>query len=57
MAIEARIRELGLRHRSLDNLIEDEFRHPATDDIRLRALKRQKLRIKEEMESLRGRMN
>lgn len=57
MAIEARIRELGLRHRSLDNLIEDEFRHPATDDLRLRQLKRQKLRLKEEMEALRGRAN
>jgi len=57
MAIEARIRELGLRHRSLDNLIEDEFKHPATDDVKLRQLKRQKLRLKEEMEALRGRMN
>jgi hypothetical protein len=57
MAIEARIRELGLRHRSLDSMIEDEFRHPASDDLRLRQLKRQKLRLKEEIDALRGRAN
>ena len=57
MAIEARIRELGLKHRSLDSLIEHEIRHPASDDVRITALKRQKLRLKEEMETLRGQAN
>jgi hypothetical protein len=57
MALEARIRELGSRHQSLEDAIQDEMRRPAADDIRLRELKRQKLRLKEEMESLRGQMH
>ena len=54
MAIEARIRELDARHRSLEELIEDEASHLSSDDLRVRELKRQKLRLKEEMESLRS---
>jgi hypothetical protein len=55
MAIEARIRELGVRHQSLERAIQDEMARPAADDDRLRDLKRQKLRLKEEMESLKAR--
>ncbi len=54
MAIEARIRELGSRHEHLDRAIQDEASRPAADEIRLRELKRRKLKLKEEMESLRG---
>jgi hypothetical protein len=54
MAIEARIRELGARHQSLEREIEDELSRPAADSDRLRALKRQKLRLKEEIESLKA---
>ena len=54
MAIEARIRELGVRHQSLERAIEDEVSRPAADAIRLRELKRKKLRLKEEMESLKS---
>ena len=53
MAVEARIRELGSRHQSLEDAIQDELRRPAGDDIRLQELKRQKPRLKEEMEALR----
>ncbi len=54
MAIDARIRELGSRHQNLERMIEDELRSPATDTLRLRTLKRQKLRLKDEMENLRA---
>ena len=54
MATDARIRELGSRHQVLERMIEDEMRSPATDTLRLRTLKRQKLRLKDEMESLRA---
>ena len=54
MAIDARIRELGVRHQSLERAIEDEVSRPAADAIRLRDLKRKKLRLKEEMESLKS---
>ncbi len=54
MAIEARIRELDSRHQSLERLIEEEMTHPGSDDLRVGELKRQKLRLKEEMEALRS---
>ena len=54
MAMEARIRELDARHQSLERLIEEEQSHPSADDLRVRELKRQKLKLKEEMEALRG---
>src|SRR5690606_17183338 len=57
MAVEARIRELGSRHQSLEHAIQDELRRPAANEVRLQELKRQKLRLKEEMESLRGRIH
>ena len=54
MAIEARIRELDARHQSLEKLIEEEMNHPSADDLEVRELKRQKLKLKEEMEALRA---
>ena len=57
MAIEARIRELGVRHQSLERAIQDELARPAADADRLKDLKRQKLRLKEEMETLRSRVH
>jgi hypothetical protein len=57
MAIEARIRELGVRHQTLERAIQDELSRPAADDVRLKDLKRQKLRLKEEMESLRAQVH
>ncbi len=55
MAIEARIRELGKKRLSLERAIEDEVRRPAADAIRVGELKRQKLRLKEEITSLQSR--
>jgi hypothetical protein len=52
MALESRIRELSVRHQSLERAIEDEISRPAADATRLTTLKRQKLRLKEELESL-----
>jgi len=57
MAVEARIRELGSRHQSLEAEIEEEMRRPSYDDMRLKELKRQKLRLKEEMEQLRSKLH
>ncbi|MBS0409389.1 MAG: DUF465 domain-containing protein [Proteobacteria bacterium] len=57
MAIDARIRELGMRHQTLDREIQDEASRPSCDDVRLMQLKRQKLRLKEQMETLRSRMH
>ena len=57
MAIEARIRELGMRHRTLEREIQDEISRPYADDVRLMELKRQKLRLKEQMKPLRSRVH
>lgn len=56
MALESRIRELDARHRDLDEEIELESRHPSADGLHLSEMKRQKLKIKEEIEALRSRM-
>jgi len=53
MAIDARIRELDLRHRALEEAIEDEMSHPSSDPLHVTELKRRKLRLKEELENLR----
>jgi hypothetical protein len=55
MTIEARIRELGNRHRTLDEIIQRETTRPSADSLRVRELKQQKLRLKEEITSLEAR--
>lgn len=57
MAIEQRLRELDARHRDLDLIIENEARRPSVDPARLTAMKRQKLKLKEEIESIRQRLD
>ncbi len=52
-AVDARIQQLSARHRALDSTLRDELTHPAVDSLRVRELKRRKLRLKEEIESLR----
>lgn len=56
MALESRIRELDVRHRDLDMAIQMEAAHPSRDMVRLTEMKRQKLKIKEEIEQLRSRV-
>lgn len=53
MAIEAHIRELSDRHARLDTEIRAAQRAPGIDDTHVAALKRQKLKLKEELETLR----
>jgi len=57
MTIEARIRELGNRHRMLDQTIQQEMTRPSADPLRVRELKQQKLRLKEEITSLEARIH
>ncbi|WP_421788943.1 DUF465 domain-containing protein [Hyphobacterium sp.] len=53
MTIEAHIRELDSRHDKLDDLIEMESKRPGSDTLQLASLKKQKLKLKEQIESLR----
>ena len=54
MAVEARIRELETRRQSLDQAIDTEARRPGPDSLRVAELKRQKLKLKEDIEGLRA---
>jgi|LakMenEpi03Aug12_release.lakeMendotaPanAssembly.Ray.scaffolds.fasta_scaffold5202298_1 hypothetical protein len=55
MALEAHIRELSEKHSKLDIAIQSEMRSLASDDTYVAALKRQKLKLKEELEQLKRR--
>ena len=55
MALQAHIRELSEKHSRLDAKIQQEIRSPSVDDTQIMALKRQKLKPKEELESLKSR--
>ena len=57
MALESRIRELSVRKQTLERAIEDEVSRPIADSTRLTTLKRQKLRLKEELETLKTRVH
>ena len=53
MPIEARIRELDAKHTRLDTQIDEVTKHPSADSLELARLKKQKLRLREQIESLR----
>ena len=54
MALQGHIFELSEKHKKLEELIEDEMAHPDWSEMRVAALKKQKLRIKDEIERLRS---
>jgi hypothetical protein len=53
MALQGTIQELTEKHQKLEKLIDAEMNHPDWDECRVAALKKQKLRIKDELERLR----
>ncbi|MBI3675692.1 MAG: DUF465 domain-containing protein [Proteobacteria bacterium] len=53
MALQGHIQELSEKHQKLEEMIEAEMIHPDWDEIRVAALKKEKLRIKDELERLR----
>ncbi len=52
MSLDARIRELSARHRNLESAIAAELKRPAADDTRLVQMKKEKLRLKDEIAAL-----
>ncbi len=54
MTIASHLQELRRKHESLSDLVEREQRSPASDALRIAELKKQKLRLKEEMNRLQG---
>jgi hypothetical protein len=57
MALDAHLVELSEKHRALDRKIEEELARPTADDLKVAELKRQKLRLKDEMERLKHEMS
>ncbi|MEO9970071.1 MAG: DUF465 domain-containing protein [Hyphomonadaceae bacterium] len=54
MSIQGRIEELSSKHRDLDIEIKTQQKQPSIDTLLLTKLKRQKLRIKEQLATLSG---
>ncbi|HEY1631443.1 MAG TPA: DUF465 domain-containing protein [Rhizomicrobium sp.] len=53
MALQGHMQELSEKHKRLEDQIESELAHPDWDETRVSALKKEKLRIKDELERLR----
>jgi hypothetical protein len=52
MSVQAHLGELAAKHKALEAELEDVLSHPASSDAEIAALKRKKLRIKDEMTKL-----
>lgn len=57
MAIQARLETLEKKHGALEEELHSELNHPSSDDTTISDIKRRKLRLKDEMERLRGEMS
>jgi len=53
MALQGHIQELSEKHQKIEELIEAEMAHPDWDEARVAAFKKEKLRLKDEIERLR----
>ncbi|MEQ1577551.1 MAG: DUF465 domain-containing protein [Hyphomicrobium sp.] len=52
MALSAHLQELSEKHRQLERRIEEEIGRPGSDDLTIRKLKREKLKIKDQITRL-----
>jgi len=57
MALQGHINHLSTQHKKIEDIIESEMANPDWDEMRVAALKKQKLRIKDELERLRAAVN
>ena len=49
---DAQIETLRAEHQNLENQIDEELKRPAPDEFRIKELKQQKLRLKDEIAKL-----
>lgn len=52
MSAEAHLFELTEKHKALEEMISRELAHPAVDTVKITRWKREKLKLKEEIERL-----
>ncbi|HZP77469.1 MAG TPA: DUF465 domain-containing protein [Pseudolabrys sp.] len=53
MSMTTQLAELELRHRALEDEINEALAHPSTDDLQIAELKRRKLLLKDQIARLR----
>lgn len=53
MSMQSHLAELERRHAALERKIEDALLRPSTDSLELTDMKRQKLKLKDEIERIR----
>lgn len=56
MAVHARLETLEKKHGALEEELHTALNHPSSDDSTISDIKRRKLRLKDEIERLRGEM-
>jgi len=54
MALSSHLAELSEKHRSLERQIEEELSRPSANDLEISKLKKEKLKIKDEIVKLQG---
>ncbi|RMH40104.1 MAG: DUF465 domain-containing protein [Alphaproteobacteria bacterium] len=52
MALSSHLQELRRKHEALSEQVEAAQRNPAIDDLQIKAMKKEKLRLKEEIARL-----
>ena len=52
MELQKDLSDLERKHQALEREIQDELSHPGADDLKLAALKRRKLQLKDQIERL-----
>jgi hypothetical protein len=57
MALQGQINHLSNQHKKIDDIIAAEMANPDWDEMRIVALKKQKLRIKDELARLSASVN
>ena len=56
MSLQAHLGELSAKHKALEAELADALAHPASTDEEIAAIKRKKLRIKDEISMLQGQL-
>lgn len=54
MSLENHLQELSARHKRIDDALQEEQRRPSADALQVTRMKREKLRLKEEIQSLKS---
>lgn len=54
MSLSNHLQELSARHKRIDDELQEEQRRPSADTLQLTRMKREKLKLKEEIQTLKS---